>query len=145
LDKQSNQINNIQSGTVVDTDIVSRHGFNFYLNTDTTVQGTSRPTFYQVLHNQIGFTPDEIQQLTYYLCHTDVLCTKAVSVPLPIHNLSIKHDMNNQADPPKNMNNQADPPKNMNNQADPHKNINKHGVRKGQTFHKKQWSFNQKI
>ena len=88
-DKQSNQTNNIPPGTVIDTDIVSPNGFDFYLNSHAAIQGTSRPMLYQVLYDQIGFTSDEIQQLTYYLCHTDVRCTKVVSVPSPIHYASL--------------------------------------------------------
>jgi len=84
-DKQSNQTNNILPGTVIDTDIVSPNGFDFYLNSHAAIQGTSRPMLYQVLYDEIGFTSDDIQQLTYYLCHTDVRCTKAVSVPAPVH------------------------------------------------------------
>ncbi|UJR23961.1 hypothetical protein I4U23_026928 [Adineta vaga] len=84
-DKQTNQTNNIQPGTVIDTDIVSPNGFDFYLNSHAAIQGTSRPMLYQVLYDEIGFTSDDIQQLTYYLCHTDVRCTKAVSVPAPVH------------------------------------------------------------
>ena len=85
-DKQSNQTNNIQpgnhivelpssferfdwhclflSGTVIDTDIVSPNGFDFYLNSHAAIQGTSRPMLYQVLYDEIGFTSDDIQQLT---------------------------------------------------------------------------------
>jgi hypothetical protein len=29
--------------------------------------GTSRPALYQVLHDEIGFTSDEIEQLTYWV------------------------------------------------------------------------------
>jgi hypothetical protein len=29
--------------------------------------GTSRPALYHVLHDEIGFTSDEIQQLTYWV------------------------------------------------------------------------------
>ena len=83
-DKQSNQTNNIQPGnpidellsflkirlefvalgTVIDTDIVSPNGFDFYLNSHAAIQGTSRPMLYQVLYDEIGFTSDDIQQLT---------------------------------------------------------------------------------
>ncbi|CAF3707984.1 unnamed protein product [Rotaria sordida] len=84
-DKKSNQTNNIQPGTVIDTDIVSPNGFDFYLNSHAAIQGTSKPILYQVLYDEIGFTSDDIQQLTYYLCHTDVRCTKSVSVPAPVH------------------------------------------------------------
>lgn len=51
-------------GTVIDTDIVSPNGFDFYLNSHAAIQGTSRPILYQVLYDEIGFTSDEIQQLT---------------------------------------------------------------------------------
>jgi hypothetical protein len=51
-------------GTVIDTDIVSPNGFDFYLNSHAAIQGTSRPVLYQVLYDEIGFTSDEIQQLT---------------------------------------------------------------------------------
>ena len=30
--------------------------------------GTSRPALYQVLHDEIGFNSNEIQQLTYWVC-----------------------------------------------------------------------------
>ncbi|CAF3441824.1 unnamed protein product [Rotaria sp. Silwood1] len=84
-DKKSNQTNNIQPGTVIDTNIISPNGFDFYLNSHAAIQGTSKPVLYQVLYDEIGFTSDDIQQLTYYLCHTDVRCTKSVSVPAPVH------------------------------------------------------------
>ncbi|CAF3937251.1 unnamed protein product [Rotaria sp. Silwood2] len=47
--------------------------------------GTSRPTLYHVLHDDIGFSSDDVQQLTYWLCHTDMRCTKSVSIPSPVH------------------------------------------------------------
>ncbi len=51
--------------TIIDTGFVSRNGFEFYRNSHTNSEGTSRPIFYQVLYDGIGFTSDEIQQLTY--------------------------------------------------------------------------------
>lgn len=78
-DKQSNQTNNVQPGitilylyliaylfigTVVDTDVVSPNRFDFYLNSHAAIQGTSKPALYHVLYDDIGFTSDEIQQLT---------------------------------------------------------------------------------
>ncbi|UJR37628.1 hypothetical protein I4U23_030325 [Adineta vaga] len=78
-------MSNVQPGTVVDTGIVHPQGFDFYLNSHAAIQGTSRPILYHVLYDEIGFSSDEIQSLTYYLCHSDVRCTKAVSVPAPVH------------------------------------------------------------
>ncbi len=88
-------MNNVQPGTIIDTDIVHPEGFDFYLNSHAAIQGrfsflqknnssnflfkgTSRPILYHVLYDEIGFSSDEIQSLTYYLCHSDVRCTKAV-------------------------------------------------------------------
>ncbi len=42
-------------GTVIDTDIVSPNGFNFYLNSDAAMQGTAKAMHYQVLCDEIGF------------------------------------------------------------------------------------------
>lgn len=52
-------------GTVIDTNIVLSNGFEFYLNSHSTTKDTSRPTFYQVWLNEINFTSDDIQALTY--------------------------------------------------------------------------------
>lgn len=99
-DSATGGMNNVQPGTVIDTDIVHPEGFDFYLNSHAALQGnfsfthsvkvfffsgTSRPILYHVLYDEIGFSSDEIQSLTYYLCHSDVRCTKAVSVPAPVH------------------------------------------------------------
>ncbi|CAF1375953.1 unnamed protein product [Rotaria sordida] len=84
-DPNTGNFNNVQPGTIVDTDIVHPQGFDFYLNSHAAIQGTSRPILYHVLYDDIGFSSDEIQSLTYYLCHSDVRCTKAVSIPAPVH------------------------------------------------------------
>ncbi|CAF4800502.1 unnamed protein product [Rotaria sp. Silwood1] len=84
-DEKSNRAKNIPPGTVIDTDIVSPNGFHFYLNSDAPIQGTAKPMLYQVLCNEIGFTSNEIQILTHYLCHTDAGCTNTIAEPLPIY------------------------------------------------------------
>ncbi|CAF3351794.1 unnamed protein product [Rotaria sp. Silwood1] len=76
---------NVEAGTVVDQQITHPSQFDFYLCSQAALMGTSRPALYHVLHDEIGFTSDEIQQLTYWLCHTDARCSKAVSMPAPIH------------------------------------------------------------
>ncbi|KAI6073294.1 Protein argonaute-4 isoform X2 [Aix galericulata] len=48
-------------------------------------QGTSRPSHYQVLWDDNCFTADELQLLTYQLCHTYVRCTRSVSIPAPAY------------------------------------------------------------
>lgn len=48
-------------------------------------QGTSRPSHYHVLWDDNCFTADELQLLTYQLCHTYVRCTRSVSIPAPAY------------------------------------------------------------
>uniref|UniRef100_A0A3Q2PVF6 Protein argonaute-1 n=1 Tax=Fundulus heteroclitus TaxID=8078 RepID=A0A3Q2PVF6_FUNHE len=47
--------------------------------------GTSRPSHYHVLWDDNCFTADELQLLTYQLCHTYVRCTRSVSIPAPAY------------------------------------------------------------
>ena len=46
-------------------------------------QGTSRPTHYHILHDDNTFTADELEILTYYMCHLFSRCTRSVSNPAP--------------------------------------------------------------
>ncbi|GFX21876.1 hypothetical protein TNCV_2311541 [Trichonephila clavipes] len=45
---------------------------------------TSRPCHYTVIEDDNDFTADDLQKLTYYLCHTYVRCTKSISCPAPV-------------------------------------------------------------
>jgi len=49
------------------------------------LKGTSRPSHYHVLWDDNNFTADELQILTYQLCHTYVRCTRSVSIPAPAY------------------------------------------------------------
>ena len=51
----------------------------------TCFQGTSRPSHYHVLWDDNRFSSDELQILTYQLCHTYVRCTRSVSIPAPAY------------------------------------------------------------
>ncbi|KAI6226677.1 Protein argonaute-2 [Aphelenchoides besseyi] len=61
---------NIPPGTTVDMGITHPTEFDFYLCSHAGIQGTSRPSHYHVLWDDNGLTADELQQLTYQLCHT---------------------------------------------------------------------------
>ncbi|CAF1114885.1 unnamed protein product [Adineta ricciae] len=76
---------NIEPGTVIDQDITHPSQFDFYLCSQAAIMGTSRPALYHVLHDENSFNSDDIQQLTYWICHTDARCTKSVSIPAPVH------------------------------------------------------------
>lgn len=104
---------NIPAGTTVDTSITHPFEFDFYLcshagiqvtadgrdsafcslwmatasaaTLSLSIQGTSRPSHYYVLWDDNRFTADELQILTYQLCHTYVRCTRSVSIPAPAY------------------------------------------------------------
>lgn len=59
--------------------------YDFYLCSHAGIQGTSRPSHYHVLWDDNSFSSDELQALTYQLCHTYVRCTRSVSIPAPAY------------------------------------------------------------
>ncbi|XP_029634731.1 protein argonaute-2-like [Octopus sinensis] len=76
---------NIPAGTTVDHGICHPTEFDFYLCSHTGIQGTSRPSHYHVLWDDNRFSADELQTLTYQLCHTYARCTRSVSIPAPAY------------------------------------------------------------
>uniref|UniRef100_A0A914WP66 Protein argonaute-1 n=1 Tax=Plectus sambesii TaxID=2011161 RepID=A0A914WP66_9BILA len=76
---------NIPPGTTVDVGITHPTEFDFYLCSHAGIQGTSRPSHYHVLWDDNSLTADELQQLTYQMCHTYVRCTRSVSIPAPAY------------------------------------------------------------
>ncbi|XP_067121683.1 protein argonaute-2-like [Centruroides vittatus] len=75
---------NVPPGTTVDTNIVHPVFHDFFLCSHIGIQGTSRPSHYTVLWDDNNFTADQLQLLTYSLCHTYVRCTRTISVPCPV-------------------------------------------------------------
>jgi len=75
---------NSKPGLVVDNSIASNFFNDFYLTAHKGPKGTSRPTRYITLYDQSGFSGDEIQLTTYYLCHLFPRCLKSVSVVAPV-------------------------------------------------------------
>jgi hypothetical protein len=55
------------AGTVIDTTIVHPRQFDFYLNSHAGALGTNVCSYYHVLYNEIEFTSDELQQLTFWV------------------------------------------------------------------------------
>ncbi|BFZ21339.1 hypothetical protein BsWGS_24378 [Bradybaena similaris] len=74
---------NIPPGTAVDQGITHPREFDFFLCSHAGTKGTSRPSHYHVLWDDNRFKADELQILTYQLCHTQVRCTRSVSIPAP--------------------------------------------------------------
>ena len=48
-------------------------------------QGTTKPTNYHLLFDDNGFTSDELQKLSFYLCHLYSRCERSVSYPAPTY------------------------------------------------------------
>lgn len=82
---QCGKSGNIPAGTTVDVGITHPTEFDFYLCSHSGIQGTSRPSHYHVLWDDNLFSADELQCLTYQLCHTYVRCTRSVSIPAPAY------------------------------------------------------------
>ncbi|OAY80372.1 Protein argonaute 4A [Ananas comosus] len=67
-------------------DGVSESQFNQVLNIelDQIIEGTTRPTHYHVLLDEIGFSPDDLQELVHSLSYVYQRSTTAISVVAPI-------------------------------------------------------------
>lgn len=82
---QSGKSGNVPPGTTVDTTITQPSEYDFYICSHAGIQGTSRPSHYYVLWDDNRIEPDDIQAVTYQLCHTYVRCTRSVSIPAPAY------------------------------------------------------------
>ncbi|KAF9242311.1 ribonuclease H-like domain-containing protein [Melanogaster broomeanus] len=60
---------NPRAGTVVDRGVTAVYDFDFFLQAHGGLQGTTRPTHYYVVHDEIGFKANELQGLTNSLSY----------------------------------------------------------------------------
>ena len=82
---QSGRAGNVPAGTTVDANITHPTEHDFYLCSHQGIQGTSRPSYYHCLWDDNRLSADELQTLTYQLCHTYARCTRSVSIPAPVY------------------------------------------------------------
>ncbi|KAM7498359.1 hypothetical protein LguiA_022773 [Lonicera macranthoides] len=75
---------NVPPGTVVDTKIVHPKNYDFYMCAQAGMIGTSRPAHYHVLYDEIGFSPDNLQNLIHSLSYVYQRSTTAISIVAPI-------------------------------------------------------------
>ncbi len=59
--------------------------FDFYMCSHFGLKGTSCPTHYHVLQDDLGLSADELQRFTFDLCHLYARCTRLVSNPAPTY------------------------------------------------------------
>mmetsp|Transcript_8990 Transcript_8990/g.9727 ORF Transcript_8990/g.9727 Transcript_8990/m.9727 type:complete len:198 (-) Transcript_8990:36-629(-) len=74
---------NAPQGTVVDTSITSKTGYDFFLVSQKVTQGSITPTHYHVIYDTIKSKAEEIQMLTYKLCYMYFNWTGGIKVPAP--------------------------------------------------------------
>jgi eukaryotic translation initiation factor 2C len=76
---------NVPAGTCVDTIITHPTALEYYLVSHASIQGVARPTKYRLLWDDANMEEEELQNLTYYLCHMFSRCTRSVSYPAPTY------------------------------------------------------------
>ncbi|KAF7831507.1 protein argonaute 4-like [Senna tora] len=81
---QPSSPDNVPPGTVIDNKICHPRNYDFYLCAHAGMIGTSRPTHYHVLLDEIGFSADELQELVHSLSYVYQRSTTAISVVAPI-------------------------------------------------------------
>ncbi|KMY99771.1 protein argonaute-2 isoform X2 [Drosophila simulans] len=85
VETPSNRFNNVDPGTVVDRTIVHPNEMQFFMVSHQAIQGTAKPTRYNVIENTGNLDIDLLQQLTYNLCHMFPRCNRSVSYPAPAY------------------------------------------------------------
>ncbi|CAM8969562.1 hypothetical protein QQ045_003373 [Rhodiola kirilowii] len=75
---------NVPPGTVIDNKVCHPRNNDFYLCAHAGMIGTTRPTHYQVLYDEIGFGTDDLQELVHSLSYVYQRSTTAISVVAPI-------------------------------------------------------------
>ncbi|KAL0741036.1 hypothetical protein Bca4012_082549 [Brassica carinata] len=81
---QTNSPDNVPPGTIIDSKICHPKNNDFYLCAHAGMIGTTRPTHYHVLYDEIHFSPDELQELVHSLSYVYQRSTTAISVVAPI-------------------------------------------------------------
>lgn len=82
--KQADKNGNMLPGTVVDSGITHAVDHDYYLCSHPGMKGTSKPTHYFIYdERKPALTNDQLQEMTYALCHMNVRSTKSCSLPAP--------------------------------------------------------------
>ncbi|XP_017884838.1 piwi-like protein Siwi [Ceratina calcarata] len=73
--------NNPPPGTVVDDVVTNPLRYDFFIIPQSVRQGTVSPTAFNVIADTTGWTPDQIQRMTYKMCHMYYNWSGTVKVP----------------------------------------------------------------
>jgi aubergine-like protein len=77
------QMQNPLPGTVVDSVVVHPNWYDFFLVSQSVRQGTVTPSHYHVITDDTGLNPDQMQTITYKLCHLYYNWPGTIRVPAP--------------------------------------------------------------
>ncbi|XP_018025049.1 protein argonaute-2 [Hyalella azteca] len=83
--RDTDRSGNVLAGTVVDHTITSLSNRDFFLCSHAGIQGTSKPSHYTVLWDDCDMHMNQLQLLTYSLCHNYARCFRSVSIPTPVY------------------------------------------------------------
>lgn len=75
---------NVPPGTVIDNKVCHPKNYDFYLCAHAGMIGTTRPTHYHVLLDEVGFSADDLQELVHSLSYVYQRSTTAISVVAPV-------------------------------------------------------------
>lgn len=67
-------------GTLIEKDVTSPHGWDFFLWSHVALQGTARPVHYNVLIDEINNSPSQLQNMIYEHCYQYMRSTTSVSL-----------------------------------------------------------------
>ncbi|KAF5187030.1 argonaute 4B [Thalictrum thalictroides] len=81
---QKGSPDNVPNGTVIDKQICHPRNNDFYMCAHAGMIGTTRPTHYHVLHDEIGFSADDLQELVHSLSYVYQRSTTAISIVAPV-------------------------------------------------------------
>ncbi|KAJ4842473.1 Protein argonaute-4 [Turnera subulata] len=81
---QSGSPDNVPPGTIIDNKVCHPKNNDFYLCAHAGMIGTTRPTHYHVLLDEVGFSADDLQELVHSLSYVYQRSTTAISVVAPV-------------------------------------------------------------
>ncbi|KAK0713074.1 ribonuclease H-like domain-containing protein [Lasiosphaeria miniovina] len=67
-------------GTLVEREVTHPFYYDFYLCSHVAIQGTARPVHYNVIHDEVGYKPDDLQRMIYHQCYQYCRSTTPVSL-----------------------------------------------------------------
>lgn len=67
-------------GTLVEKEVTHPFHYDFYLCSHVAIQGTARPVHYNVIHDEVKMTADDLQRMIYFQCYQYVRSTTPVSL-----------------------------------------------------------------